>query len=239
MKLHEFCREFSEIVKDAAPEWMDSGRELIGRLAAEPHWFEEILEKLILDPEFIAAQKDSIWPNEIKIFSGDEFTVLAYFWEPYQEGSIHDHGSWGMAGVLAQTIVETKYDRLDDGTINGYAELIERKILKLERGQSTLFLPLNEGIHRIENCGTGVGITVNVYGKSVRRGGYVQFFDLHKRTVRKAYRPSRLRQILTVRAIRDMLGSSADDLLRKGLEDRVPAAVRKEIESVLKQDERL
>ncbi len=236
MKLDEFCRDFGEMTGEAAPGWMDRGRELIGRFAAEPLWFEEILERLVLDPEFAAAQKDSIWPNEIRIFKGDKFTVLAYLWEPRQEDRIHDHGSWGMAGVIAQTIRETKYGRLDDGMSDGYAELMERETVKLERGQTSFFLPLNEGIHRIENCGTGVGITVNVYGKSLRQGGYVQFFDLHKRTVRKAYRPSRSKQTLAIRAIREMLGTSGDDLLRKGLGDRVSNAVRREIEAALQSD---
>jgi hypothetical protein len=231
MNLHEFCAEFEAAVRKAGPDWPEPGRGLIGRLAGESGWFGEVLERIILDPKYQADQRESIWPNEITIYRCPEFTLLAYLWQPRQADLIHDHGSWGVIGVMAGPILERKYDRLDDGSREGYAEVNERTSHVLGKGQGTSVLPLDKGIHRMENIGTGVGITLNAYGKSVRKG-YIQFFDPESRSCWKAYAPSRLKQILAVHALRDLLGPSSADVLRKGLGPASPA-VRKEIESIL------
>ena len=54
--------------------------------------------------------------------------------------------------------------RLDDGKKEGYAELEEVSSIVLNPGETTYVLPLNKGIHRMENLGRDTAITINVYG---------------------------------------------------------------------------
>jgi len=233
MTLQEFCKEFEGILKSGDQGWMDRGRDLVGRLAADSGWFGEVLERIILDPG-ASDQKPSIWPNEIAVYRCPEFTLLAYLWQERQADIIHDHGSWGIIGAMKGPILERKYDRLDDGGRESYAELKETVALTLQKGQTTSVLPLDEGIHRMENLGTGIGITTNAYGKGLKRG-FIQFFDPESRSCWKAYPPSRLKQVLAIRVIQDVSGASGNGVLEKALKSASPV-LKKEIESVLNKE---
>jgi predicted metal-dependent enzyme (double-stranded beta helix superfamily) len=238
MTLEAFCNRFQGILdqeKDL-PNRLQLGRELMSELTHHVDWFRGCLGRLLFDKEFLAMQKPSIWPNEITLYRSPDqsFVIFAYIWEAYLKDVIHDHGSWGIIGSFIQSIHETKHERLDDGKIEGFAELKEASSREIEQGDTTCVLPLNNGIHRMENRTNAIAVTVNVYGKTIRRG-YIQFYYPENKTVLRVFPPKTFKQVLAVRALCAM---DATSLLKEALEKPLPDYIRKECElSLARTDE--
>jgi predicted metal-dependent enzyme (double-stranded beta helix superfamily) len=209
-------------------------RELVSDLASTPGWFEEFMRKMILDRAFIESQKPSMWPNEITLYRSPDksFIVLAYIWDAKLADIIHDHGSWGVIGTLCAELKERKYERLDDGKREGYAELRETAGKMYAPGETTFVLPLNEGLHAMENPTDGIAISVNVYGKTIGRG-YTQFFDPANKTVTRAYPPRALKEVLAAKALAAFGTSRAEATLLEALSVPQPSHLREEFERAL------
>ena len=103
--------------------------------------------------------------------SPDKSTSLQVFvWPPGGRTRIHDHSSWGAFCCVVGSILEERYERVDDGSLPDYARL--KKLWQLEwrreDGISTV-LPGVEGIHRVGNPTEEPAISVHVYGPRLGR----------------------------------------------------------------------
>ncbi len=136
---------------------------------------------------------------------------------------VHDHGSWGIIGTLFAKLGEKKYERLDDGKREGYAELIETESRVYGPGETTVVLPVREGIHAMDNPTEGIAISVNVYGKTIGRG-YVQFFDPARKTVSRVYPPRTFKEVLAIKALAAFGTGRAEAILQEALRESRPAA---------------
>lgn len=229
--LEQFCESFNELPKDKPDisTIIKTGRTLVSELMNQSEWFGDILEKLLFDKEFSESQKPGIWPNEITLYRSSDrsFLVLCYIWDPGLSDAIHDHGSWGIIGSFLRPIGERRYMRLDDGKKEGYAELEEISSTVLNPGETTYVLPLNKGIHRMENFGRDTAITINVYGPNVRKG-YVQFFCPEVNSVNRVYPPKTLKHALAVRALGSLALPRSEELLKRVLESGLPDNIKRE-----------
>ena len=229
--LEQCCESFSDLLKGKPdiPTLIRTGRTLVSELMSQQEWFGDILQKILFDKEFSESQKPGIWPNEITLHRSSDrsFLVLCYIWDPGLSDAIHDHGSWGIIGSFVRPIGERKYMRLDDGKKEGYAELEEVSSIVLNPGETTYVLPLNKGIHRMENFSSDMAITINVYGPNVRKG-YVQFFYPERNSVNRVYPPKTLREALAVRALGSLAAPWSEELLRRVLASGLPDYIKKE-----------
>ena len=93
------------------------------------------------------------------------YSLQVFIWPPGTRTQIHDHTSWGAFCCVVGSVLEERYERLDDGSQLNRARL--KKVWQLswskEDGASTV-LPYDEGIHRVGNPGTGIAISVHLYG---------------------------------------------------------------------------
>jgi predicted metal-dependent enzyme (double-stranded beta helix superfamily) len=93
------------------------------------------------------------------------FSLQIFVWPPGSRTRVHDHSSWGAYSAAAGTVLEERYERLDDGSVPDHARL--EKVWQLtwsrEDGASTV-LPGDGGIHRVGNQGEGTAISVHLYG---------------------------------------------------------------------------
>ena len=231
--LEQFCESFNDLLK-GKPDIsaiIRTGRTLVSELMNEKKWFGDILQRILFDKEFSESQKPGIWPNEITLHrSADRsFLVLCYIWDPGLSDAIHDHGSWGIIGSFVRSIGERRYMRVDNGKKEGYAELEEVSSIILNPGETTYVLPLNKGIHRMENFGSDMAITINVYGPNVRKG-YVQFFYPERNSVNRVYPPKTLREALAVRALGSLAAPWSEGLLKRVLASALPDYIKKECE---------
>jgi predicted metal-dependent enzyme (double-stranded beta helix superfamily) len=92
-------------------------------------------------------------------------SVQVFVWPPGSATRVHDHSSWGAFCCVVGSILEERYERLDDGSLPDHACL--KKLWRLEwrreDGISTL-LPGDEGIHRVGNTTEEPAISVHLYG---------------------------------------------------------------------------
>ena len=108
-----------------------------------PDFVDDCLTKILIDNEFLARQKDSVWPNEIIVYRHPEglFSLFMYIWDTDLADIIHDHNAWGIIGVARGCLQETKYRRLDDGSRADYAELEPLGTKRLARARSRACCP--------------------------------------------------------------------------------------------------
>lgn len=210
MDLDEFCAQFQPFLekKPSTPQVFDFGKKLLGELLADGRWFGKILGRLVSDPSYLNAQPPSVFPNEVVLHRSPDknFVVLAYLWEPESLCEVHDHSSWGVIGSLLNAIQEIRYRRLDDGRLEGFAELEKVSRRVTQPGEVSLILPLNQGIHQTGSATDQIAVSLGVYGRGVRQG-YIQIFQTGDKKVFKAYPPRVLKKSLALRALQ-----SAGDL---------------------------
>ena len=105
-----------------------------------------------------------------KRYEGEDhsYSLQIFVWPPSTETKIHDHSSWGVYCCAVGSVLEERYERLDDGSRLDHARL--KKIWQLmwsrEDGASSV-LPGDGGIHRIGNLGDSVAISVHLYGPRI------------------------------------------------------------------------
>ncbi len=95
----------------------------------------------------------------------DSYSLQVFFWPAGSRTQIHDHTSWGVYRCVLGSVLEERYERLDDGLRLNHARL--KKVWQLrwsrEDGASTV-LPYGEGIHRVGNAGESPAISMHLYG---------------------------------------------------------------------------
>ena len=96
------------------------------------------------------------------------YSLQVFVWPPGTRTQIHDHTSWGAYCCVVGSVLEERYERLDDGSQLNHARL--KKVWQLswsrEDGVSSL-LPYEEGIHRVGNLGSKRAISVHLYGPKI------------------------------------------------------------------------
>jgi predicted metal-dependent enzyme (double-stranded beta helix superfamily) len=96
------------------------------------------------------------------------YSLQIFVWPPGSNTKIHDHTSWGAYCCAIGTVLEERYERLDDGSRSDFARL--KKIWQLswsrEDGSSTV-LPYDGGIHRLGNSSKETSISVHLYGPRI------------------------------------------------------------------------
>jgi predicted metal-dependent enzyme (double-stranded beta helix superfamily) len=93
------------------------------------------------------------------------YSLRVFVWPPSTETKIHDHSSWGVYCCAVGSVLEERYERLDDGSRLDHARLkkIRQRMWSREDGASSV-LPHDGGIHRVANPGDDVAISVHLYG---------------------------------------------------------------------------
>jgi predicted metal-dependent enzyme (double-stranded beta helix superfamily) len=97
------------------------------------------------------------------------FSLQVFVWPPGTKTKIHDHSSWGVYCCAVGSVLEERYERLDDGSRPDHARL--KKIWQLlwsrEDGASSV-LPHDGDIHRVGNPSHSLAISVHLYGPRMR-----------------------------------------------------------------------
>jgi predicted metal-dependent enzyme (double-stranded beta helix superfamily) len=97
----------------------------------------------------------------------DSLSLYSIVWLPGQWTPVHDHGSWGVVGVIEGVLEERSYVRLspERGADDGI-QLVRGGVILLQRGAVTSFVPNPDHIHM-----TGVpadrprAVSLHLYGR--------------------------------------------------------------------------
>ena len=137
---------------------------LLGHLARDPTFLDAYVLPLLRE-----ARVAEDW-YVAHTFDGrdNSYSLQIFVWPPRTRTQIHDHTSWGAYCSVVGSVLEERYERLDDGSRLEYARLKKAWQLSWSRedGISTV-LPSDEGIHRVGNPGSDTAISVHLYGPRV------------------------------------------------------------------------
>jgi len=216
----DFCETFRELsLSEKNPEELViEGQLILSEYLANPDLMLDYLVSLTdnrFEEDFLPIDV-----NDISIYRDPSrlFSVRLFVWEPNYPYPVHDHGSWGVMGCLANQVRETKYKRVDDGTQSDYAELEVRAESVLQPGHTTFVLPLNQGIHRMQAFGSKPALTVHVYGKPIRTG-FIQGFMLENNAAYKMFPVKVQRKLLAIKALELISSDWAKEILRMNSRD--------------------
>lgn len=138
------------------------------------------LVDLVEDPIFLEAEVRPLLENTrgedgdwyvAHNYGGEDasYSLQVFVWPPGTKTKIHDHSSWGVYCCAVGSVLEERYERLDDGARLDHARLkkVWQLLWRREDGASSV-LPNDGGIHRVGNPGDSVAISVHLYGPRLR-----------------------------------------------------------------------
>ena len=126
-----------------------------------------------LAPQHLRADPDHYARNAIHVAPDQSLSLYALVWAPGQWTPVHDHGSWGVVGVLRGVLEERSYIRTGahDATVcsaDTGIELQRGGVTLLGSGSVTSFVPNPDHIHI-----TGVSadhphaVSLHLYGRNM------------------------------------------------------------------------
>jgi predicted metal-dependent enzyme (double-stranded beta helix superfamily) len=136
-----------------------------------------LLEKFVMDPTLKAHSAN--WPSTeghknllLYVDPDHDFVINAVVRVPGRKGSIHDHAdAWVLYGLLDGTESLERYDRVDDGSRPGYAELKLSSVTTGTQGKVDLVPPRN--IHA-EQGGPTRSVAIIVRSQKLGQGTVLQ-----------------------------------------------------------------
>ena len=151
MKSARELRDPADCVLALAPQML----ELIGNVDS------------FLEPEHFRSDADHYARNLVYRAPDDSLSLYALVWLPGQWTQVHDHGSWGVVGIIEGVLEERGYVRLapDYGGNEGI-ELARGGVILLGPSAVTSFVPNPDHIHI-----TGVprerarAVSLHLYGR--------------------------------------------------------------------------
>lgn len=152
-------QKLSELPTELA---LQQAASFLAHLVKDPTFFEAELLPLLEE----ARRREEGW-YVAHSYEGkdDSFSLQVFVWPPSTETKIHDHSSWGVYCCAVESVLEERYERVDDGSRPDHAHL--RKIWQLlwsrDDGASSV-LPHDGGIHRVGNPSDSLAISVHLYG---------------------------------------------------------------------------
>ena len=126
------------------------------------------------DTQFLEAKHfrddpDHYARNAVHIADGDGLSLYTLVWNPGQWTPVHDHGSWGVVGVVQGVLEEHNFIRLDhDNPSDAGIKLVRGGPILLSPGTVTTFVPNPDHIHK-----TGVSdsrtqtVSLHLYGRTM------------------------------------------------------------------------
>lgn len=122
-----------------------------------------------LRPEHFRSEPDHYTRNAIHICPSGQLSLFSMVWRPGQWTPVHDHGSWGVVGIVEGWLEERAYMSADgDITADAGIRLKRGGIVLLNPGAVTSFVPNPDHIHR-----TGVPedrprcVSLHLYGRNM------------------------------------------------------------------------
>lgn len=125
----------------------DSVTAALARALAQPDW---------LSSERRRANHDSYARHLIHADAADRYSILAIVWGPGQQSPVHAHHTWCAVGVYSGKLTEILFREAS-------GKPVETHRVERASGSTSFDRPLT-AIHRIANTGTGVAISLHVYG---------------------------------------------------------------------------
>jgi predicted metal-dependent enzyme (double-stranded beta helix superfamily) len=118
----------------------------------------------LLEERHCEPAEDRYRQHLVHVHPAGRYSIVALVWKPGQATPIHDHRCWCVVGVWRGLERETAYDLHGDGEST---YLVRRNSMVAAPGDVGVLVPPEEDIHRVENCGTALAVSIHVYGADI------------------------------------------------------------------------
>ena len=203
-ELLEICNRWSEAIEGISgdPARIEYFQNELPGFLLNQTLIEELLKNIKSGNPYPDLRQAQIIDDEILLYLNPKrlFSLRMFLYGPGDYTPIHDHSSWGVSGAAAGELGVIRYVREDDGSVEGYAQLLQAAPLHLMPGEIELTRPLNEGIHQTGNPSDGVTMMVSIYGSPIRRP-YINCFDYRTKKVERLYPPRIKKKMLATQAL--------------------------------------
>jgi predicted metal-dependent enzyme (double-stranded beta helix superfamily) len=166
--------------------------------------FEKLLNNIKSGNPYPDLRQAQMIDDEILLYLNPKrlFSLRMFLYGPGDYTPIHDHNSWGVSGSAVGELGVIRYSREDDGSVEGFAQLLQVAPVYLQPGAIELTRPLDEGIHQTGNPVDGTTLMISVYGSPIRRL-YINCFDYKSSKVEKLYPPRIKKKMLAAQALKN------------------------------------
>lgn len=90
--------------------------------------------------------------------------LIAMLWPPGAVTPVHDHGTWGLVGVLEGELEVTDFTRIDEPGLQGGLVLSPSSPVLVQKGDVATVHPRYGDIHRIRNPTDTYSVSIHLYG---------------------------------------------------------------------------
>ena len=165
--LAEFVRDLRAITVETPDQRaiVDRMRPLARELALDKSWLEP--RHYTCDPE------QGFGIHLLHEEPDHSLAVLAGAWLPGRGAPPHNHGTWAVVAGVDGPEKNIFWQRLDDGSRSGYAEIRPQAERTFGPGDVVTFLP--DSIHSVVNETDRVTVSLHVSGKHPNHTGRSQF----------------------------------------------------------------
>jgi predicted metal-dependent enzyme (double-stranded beta helix superfamily) len=154
--LRAFVQRITRLVATTQDEaaLMDAARPALAELIADGSWLPQDCTRT--HPEFYQQYLLHCDPLE-------RFSLVSFVWGPGQRTPIHDHGVWGLIGMLSGAELGQRYRVGDDGRLQA-----EGEEERLDPGAIAAVSPAGGDIHRVANAfADRASISIHLYGGNI------------------------------------------------------------------------
>jgi predicted metal-dependent enzyme (double-stranded beta helix superfamily) len=136
-----------------------------------------------LEPLHYRSDPHGYTRNLIRDDPDQGLSLYALVWRPGQWTPVHDHGSWGVVGIVEGVLEERSYLRVSPEGGDEDIDLVRGGLQLLTRGAVTSFVPNPDHIHI-----TGVpaerarAVSLHLYGRTMKD---FNIYDVAARTRRR------------------------------------------------------
>ena len=126
-----------------------------------------LLARLVRNPGSIPVQyltSPTGQRGRYMLHRSPRFNVTSVVWRPGDRATAHNHETWGMIGVIANEIEETRYRVREDNA--GRVQLEVTKVMRHQPGAVSCLVPGDE-VHGMYNPTSRDTIEIHVYGKDL------------------------------------------------------------------------
>jgi predicted metal-dependent enzyme (double-stranded beta helix superfamily) len=140
-------------------------RPLAQLLASDPTW---------LRPEhYEAGETQGFGVHLLHEEADHALAVFAISWLPGRGAPPHNHGTWAVVAGVDGPERNTFWKRVDDGTRQGYAEIVKAGERTFREGEVLCLMP--DAIHSVTNDTERTTLSLHIYGKHFNYTGRSSF----------------------------------------------------------------
>ena len=221
--LEQFCDELDSLIARDMEQavFLEEGKLLLKKLLPNKEFVCRVMEQFITDDDFVKGGIGTIDRHDLGIYFSPKgnFSMRLFVWLPTMKYPIHDHGAWGVVGGFANRTQEIKYRRLDNGSVEGYAQIEEVGRQVISPDDTTHVLPFS--IHHMSSLGDRTSLTLHVYGRAVRKG-FIQCFNVTENLVNNMLTPKLEKRWYAIQALGAIGVDVSKTLAEKAFHDAHP-----------------